>query len=114
MNTEAISQPLKAAVDQGIVRGAAYAIIGADVYEEHYLGWCDDSREHPVVSHLDYDLASLTKVVATATRIFQLLGERTIELEDPVGSFFETSFPDVTVADLLLHDSGLPADLTNI
>lgn len=114
MNTEAISQPLKAAVDQGIVRGAAYAIIGADVHEEHYLGWCDDSREHPVVSHLDYDLASLTKVVATATRIFQLLGERTIELEDPVGSFFETSFPDVTVADLLLHDSGLPADLTDV
>ena len=90
MNTEAISQPLKAAVDQGIVHGAAYAIIGADVHEEHYLGWCDDSREHPVVSHLDYDLASLTKVVATATRIFQLLGERRIRLAASLRPAFRT------------------------
>ena len=63
-----------------------------------------------------YDLASLTKVVATLPATLRLVGEGEVGLEDKVKKFFshagwfqEPSLAEVTVRQLLTHTSGLPA-----
>lgn len=62
-----------------------------------------------------YDLASLTKVVGVTSRILQLLGKKIIDLDDKVSKYFpKISYPDITVKNLLLHNSGLAADLCNV
>ena len=63
-----------------------------------------------------YDLASLTKVVATLPAVLQLVGKGEIVLEDKVKRFFghagwfqEPPLANVTIRQLLTHTSGLPA-----
>jgi uncharacterized protein YbbC (DUF1343 family)/CubicO group peptidase (beta-lactamase class C family) len=62
-----------------------------------------------------FDLASLTKVVATTTAIMQLLEAGKLRLEDPVANYwpeFSANGKDqVTVRELMTHYSGLPPDL---
>ena len=62
-----------------------------------------------------FDLASLTKVIATTTLVMELVRKGSVQLDEPVAS----SFPEwrgadresVTLQDLLEHASGLPARL---
>lgn len=63
-----------------------------------------------------FDLASLTKVVATLPSVLRLVAAGELSLEDNVGRFFSSagwfqqpSLADVTVRSLLTHSSGLPA-----
>jgi len=62
-----------------------------------------------------YDLASLTKVIATTTVLMDLVGRGLVQLDDPIADFFPewrgTDRDRVTVQDLLEHASGLPARL---
>ena len=61
-----------------------------------------------------FDLASLTKPVATATCLLQLVEEGRLHLRQPVSLFFEDEFgplphlSGVEVRHLLTHTSGLP------
>lgn len=61
-----------------------------------------------------YDLASLTKVVGTTTRILQLIDSGDLELQRSVSEVLP-EFPTLTmtIEELLLHRSGLPADVKN-
>ena len=67
--------------------------------------------------HTPFDLASLTKVVATTTVIMELVRSSALGLEAPVSEFFEdwrgADREAVTVRDLLEHASGLPARLVD-
>jgi uncharacterized protein YbbC (DUF1343 family)/CubicO group peptidase (beta-lactamase class C family) len=62
-----------------------------------------------------FDLASLTKVVATTTSVMQLVEKGRIRLNDPVSKYIpefgQNGKEDITVRDLLTHYSGLPPDL---
>jgi uncharacterized protein YbbC (DUF1343 family)/CubicO group peptidase (beta-lactamase class C family) len=62
-----------------------------------------------------FDIASLTKVVATTTAIMQLVETGKVRLNDPVvkyiPEFGENGKGDITVRDLLTHYSGLPPGL---
>jgi uncharacterized protein YbbC (DUF1343 family)/CubicO group peptidase (beta-lactamase class C family) len=62
-----------------------------------------------------FDLASLTKVVATTSAVMRLIEEGRIRLNDPVASFipgFERyGKQDITVRHLLTHVSGLRPDV---
>jgi uncharacterized protein YbbC (DUF1343 family)/CubicO group peptidase (beta-lactamase class C family) len=62
-----------------------------------------------------FDLASLTKVVATTTAIMQLVEAGRLRLDDPVGRYWPAFAQHgkylITVRQLLTHTSGLPADL---
>ncbi len=64
-----------------------------------------------------FDLASLTKVIATTTIVMDLVRDGALRLEEPVSAFFaEWRGADrqaVTVGDLLEHASGLPARLVD-
>lgn len=63
-----------------------------------------------------YDLASLSKVVATLPAVLRLISDGTLNLEDRIGRYFSNagwlqspSLADVPVRALLTHGSGLPA-----
>jgi CubicO group peptidase (beta-lactamase class C family) len=64
-----------------------------------------------------FDLASLTKVIATTTVVMRLVAEKRLDLDEPVrGSIDEWQADDrriVTIRDLLEHASGLPARLVD-
>jgi len=86
---------------------------GATVLEKGYgnLSW---SGRSPVVPERTiYDLASLTKVVATTTAMMILYDEGKVRLDDRVSKFVPAFSggmkDDVTVQQLLEHRSGLPA-----
>lgn len=60
-----------------------------------------------------FDLASLTKVIATTNAVMKLYDERKIDLDNPVmkylPKFGQNGKEKITIRNLLLHDSGLPA-----
>jgi uncharacterized protein YbbC (DUF1343 family)/CubicO group peptidase (beta-lactamase class C family) len=62
-----------------------------------------------------FDMASLTKILATATSVMQLYEEGKIGIDDPVAKylpeFAANGKGDITIRELLTHYSGLPPDL---
>ena len=110
-----VDQVLSRAIKAGGFPGGAVVIgrRGATVVERGVgnLSW---SGKNPVVpSRTVYDLASLTKVVATTTGVMLLFDEGKIGLDDPVSKFIPAfaggAKDDITVRQLLEHRSGLPA-----
>jgi serine-type D-Ala-D-Ala carboxypeptidase len=113
-----------AAVDRVVERGVqaagfpgAAVIIGrrhATVLSRGY-GTLDWSPSSTAVSpdRTLYDLASLTKVVATTSAVMVLYDEHRLSLDAPVSrylpSFAHGSKDRVTIRELLEHRSGLPA-----
>jgi uncharacterized protein YbbC (DUF1343 family)/CubicO group peptidase (beta-lactamase class C family) len=63
-----------------------------------------------------FDLASLTKVIATTTAVMQLVDQGKIRLEDRVSEYWPefkaNGKEDITVRELMTHFSGLRGDLT--
>lgn len=78
------------------------------------LTWSAQSASADPDSTL-YDLASLTKVVATTTAVMLLVDRGRLELDAPVAryvpEFAGTGTAAITVRQLLTHTSGLRADL---
>jgi CubicO group peptidase (beta-lactamase class C family) len=64
-----------------------------------------------------FDLASLTKPIATGSVLMRLVGDRRVSLDDLVADSFKewrsTDRDSVTIRDLLEHSSGLPARLVD-
>ncbi len=62
-----------------------------------------------------FDLASLTKVIATTTAVMQLVEQGKVRLNDPVAKylpeFTQNGKDDITIRQLLTHYSGLEPDL---
>ena len=74
-----------------------------------------DPASEPATPRTVFDLASLTKVIATATLAMRAVDDGAIELSDPVSRWLSawrgTDRESVTVEDLLSHSSGLTAYL---
>jgi len=67
------------------------------------------ARDEAETSHL-YDLASLTKVIATTTAILKLYEAGTLDLDRPVSEVIPiAAFRRFTARHLLTHTAGLPA-----
>jgi CubicO group peptidase (beta-lactamase class C family) len=83
------------------------------VHVAGYLTYEADSA--PVSTETIYDLASLTKVIATTTLAMQAVDDAAMSPDDPVASWLDGWRGDdrahVTIRDLLAHASGLPAYL---
>lgn len=61
-----------------------------------------------------FDIASLTKIVATTTAVMKLYEERKIAFDDPVTKYlpeFQGGSSPITIRDLMTHFSGLRPDL---
>lgn len=69
----------------------------------------------PLTADTIFDLASLTKVVATTTAVMQLVETGKLELDRPAADYWPAFAANgkatITVRQLLTHVSGLPADL---
>jgi SSS family transporter len=70
----------------------------------------------PMTEDTIFDVASLTKVLATAPAVMQLYEQGRFRLNDPVASylpaFAANGKQDITIRQLLTHYSGLPPDLS--
>ena len=88
---------------------------GLIVYQKAYGNRALGSNPEPMTTDTIFDLASLTKVIATTTCVMRLEQLGQIKLNDPVAKyipdFAQTGKEDVTIRMLLTHYSGLPADL---
>ena len=107
---------IDAAIDRGDIYGASFSFINENKIDSFYHGFQGkDVFAERLDPSMIYDLSSLTKVVATTTRVFQLLSIHELGLQDSVTAYLPGfSHPEVTIENLLLHNSGLPADVDNI
>ena len=111
-----IDRVVERGIRAGGYPGAAVVVgrKGAAVWEKGFgrLGWTGDAGS-VVPERTIYDLASLTKVVGTATAVMILFDEGKIRLDDRVVQYipeFTGGAKDaVTIRMLLEHRSGLPA-----
>lgn len=101
---------------RGGIPGAALAVGRWDrTTLERGVGTVDRGLGAPQVDpdHTIYDLASLTKVVATTTAVMLLVEDGLLELDAPVAHYLPGFTGDgkeqVTIRHLLMHNSGLPA-----
>lgn len=109
------------AVDKAIHDGdcpGAVVVVGHEgriVYQKAFGRALYDPHSPPMTLDTLFDMASLTKVVATTPAIMQLFEQGKIRLDDPVATYWpefaENGKQDVTVRELLTHYSGLPPDL---
>jgi CubicO group peptidase (beta-lactamase class C family) len=111
-----IDRVVRRGITAGGYPGAAVVVgrKGASIWQKGFghLGWTADSPEVEADKSI-YDLASLTKVVGTTTAAMILFDEHKIDLDEKVAHYlpaFTGGLKDeVTVRQLLMHRSGLPA-----
>jgi CubicO group peptidase (beta-lactamase class C family) len=105
------------AIQAGLIPGAVVLVghQGEVVYERAFGVRAVDDVVEPMTVDTVFDLASLTKAVATTTSVMVLLEEGRLRLRDPVVAHIpEFSSHDkgtITVQHLLTHVSGLRPDL---
>jgi CubicO group peptidase (beta-lactamase class C family) len=108
-----ISEIAKRAVQTGNVPGAVILIghEGKVVYRKVFGMSALKPKKRPMTVDTIFDVASLTKVIATSTSVMQLVDMGKLNLEDPVvkhwPEFKGNGKEGITVRDLLTHYSGL-------
>jgi serine-type D-Ala-D-Ala carboxypeptidase len=113
---DAIDTAVRSALDEGACPGAVVLVLHKDevVYRKAFGLRAKEPEAVPMTVDTVFDLASLTKPVATATAIWQLAERGKLKLTDPVAKYW----PDfgangkeaVTIEQCLLHTSGLIND----
>lgn len=113
----AIGAAVQAQMDAGALPGAVVLIGNEEgVQFRQAYGWqaLQPERE-PMRVDTVFDLASLTKAVATTTAVMQLVERGKLQLDAPVSRYwpaFAAHGKDaITVSELLAHTSGLRPDL---
>ncbi len=104
------------AVETNLIPGAVL-IVGHDgqvVYRKAYGSRALTPSREPMTVDTIFDLASLTKVVATTPCIMRLFEKGQLRLDDPVTRYlpeFQGGKSDITIRLLLTHFSGMPPDV---
>lgn len=112
---EEINALLKEMIDDHMICGASWAYVAEEGTELHYKGKrgaVEPYDQEELFPGMYYDLASLSKVVGTTSRVLQLVEQKRLQLDTPVSRILENfRYPEVTVGNLLLHNSGLMAEV---
>lgn len=105
-----ISRAVTAAIASGQTPGAVVLVgRGHEVLlHEAYGHRMFEPEQRPMLLDTIFDLASVTKPVATATSIMQLVEQRKLSLDQPVATWLPDFDHRVTLRHLLTHSSGLP------
>ncbi|GFE58263.1 metal-dependent hydrolase [Geobacter sp. AOG1] len=112
-HVEKVDQLLESAISHGLVTGGVVLVGNHEgvLFEKVYgrgLGGLDSAS---LTTDTLFDIASLTKVVATTPAIMKLAEERKLSLVDPVVKWFPEfsgkGKDDLLVLNLLTHTSGL-------
>jgi beta-N-acetylhexosaminidase len=103
---------MAAAIREGAFPGAAVAVgRGEDAVLIRGYGHYSHDRRRPVDAHLVFDLASLTKPLATTLAVMKLHEEGRLDIDAPVArylpEFAQHGKDAVLVRHLLAHESGL-------
>jgi uncharacterized protein YbbC (DUF1343 family) len=105
------------AIREGQIPGAVVLIWhnGQIVYHKALGHRALEPRREPMTLDTVFDIASLTKVVATTTAVMELVQRGEVRVNDPVAKylpeFAQNGKDDITVRQLLTHFSGLTEDL---
>ena len=99
--------------------GVLLAAKGGNIFYHQGHGFHTYDRNRPVRSSDIFDLASITKVIATTSAIMKLVDQNKINIDKPVVTYLpdfkgkkeknKNQKSKITVRDLLSHSSGLPA-----
>lgn len=114
----AIADIVEKAVSEGKTPGAVVLIAsrGEVVYRRAFGYRTLEPKKIPMTEETIFDLASVTKVVATTTAVMQLAEKGKLDIEAPVArywpAFGRNGKDKVTVRQLLTHYSGLRPDLS--
>lgn len=105
------------AIEEGQVPGAVL-LVGHDgqvVYRKAFGRRAVLPQGEAMTADTIFDIASLTKVVATTTAVMQLIGKGELRANDTVAKylpeFAQNGKGEITIRDLLTHFSGLDEDL---
>ncbi|MBZ5598014.1 MAG: DUF1343 domain-containing protein [Acidobacteriia bacterium] len=105
------------AIHDGQIPGAVVLVWhnGQVIYDKAFGNRALEPRREPMTLDTVFDLASLTKVVATTTAVMQLVERGQVRLNDPVAKyipeFAQNGKDEITIRELLTHYSGLRKDL---
>ena len=96
----------------------AVLVVGHDgkvIYRKAYGERSLEPRREAMTVDTIFDMASLTKVIATTTAVMQLMELGKVRLNDPVAKyipeFAQNGKEDITIRQLLTHYSGLAPDI---
>lgn len=96
----------------------AVVLVGHDgqvIYRKAFGSRSLEPKIEPMTVDTIFDMASLTKVIATTTAVMQLEEQGRIRMNDPVvkyiPEFGQNGKGDITVRDLLTHYSGFAPDI---
>jgi uncharacterized protein YbbC (DUF1343 family) len=88
---------------------------GSVVYRKAFGSRSLEPAREPMTVDTVFDLASLTKCVATTMSVMKLMEDGRVRLNDPVAAylpeFAQNGKQDITIRELLTHYSGLAPDL---
>jgi SSS family transporter len=109
------------AVDQAIAAKKLPGVVvlinhgGKTVFEQAYGNRALEPKVEAMTEDTIFDMASLTKCLATATAVMQLYEQHKLAFDDPVvkylPEFAANGKEKVTIRELLTHYSGLPEDV---
>ncbi len=110
-----IDKVVRSAITNNAFPGAVVLVSkeGKIIYKKAFGHLTYDDTSAVVTSNTIYDIASLTKVIATTTAAMICYDKNLFSLDDPVvkylPEFSQNGKKKVTIKNLLLHNSGLPA-----
>jgi uncharacterized protein YbbC (DUF1343 family) len=113
----AIDQIMNKAVSDGNIPGGVVLIghNGNVVYRKAFGSRSLEPTHEPMTVDTIFDLASLTKCIATTTSMMKLIEQGQVRLNDPVATylpeFAQNGKQDITIRELMTHYSGLAPDL---
>ena len=87
---------------------------GRIVYQKAYGSRALTPVKEPMTMDTIFDVASLTKIVATTSGIMKLVAEGKVAIDSPVTRYlpgFQGGRSEITIRDLMTHYSGLRPDL---
>lgn len=114
-NSTKVDKLIYGAIKDSVFPGAVLLISkeGKTIYKNAYGNFTYNKKSSKVTLNTIYDLASLTKVVATTTAAMICLDENLFHLNDKVikyiPGFDNNGKENITIKNLLMHNSGLPA-----
>lgn len=117
LNWSRLDAIVQRSIERGEIPGAVVLIghNGKVVYRKAFGERALAPRREKMTTDTIFDCASLTKVVATAPAVVQLLEQGRIRLNDPVAKylpgFARNGKQEITIRELLTHYSGLPPDI---
>jgi uncharacterized protein YbbC (DUF1343 family)/CubicO group peptidase (beta-lactamase class C family) len=112
-----IAALVQAAIGRRDLPGAVVLIGRGDeiVYHQAFGDRAVQPAREPMTEDTIFDIASLTKVVATTTSVMQLVEQGRVRLGDPVAAFIpefgKYGKGAITIRHLMTHTSGLRPDL---